>query len=363
MTKIRPIAMYLPQFHPIPENDKWWGKGFTEWTNVAKARPLFKGHYQPHLPADLGFYDLRLPEVREAQAQVARDCGIYGFCYYHYWFNGKRLLNRPIDEIIASKQPDFPFMLCWANENWTRVWDGQDKDVLIGQDYSLEDYRSHMEFLCRNVFYDKRYIKVKGKPIFALYRSDLVPDCFDMTNAWRQIARENGFPDLYLLKVESGNDRSDPALLGFDAAVEFQPNWINLPARIRSGIIFKILHKFEMLESPFKNNSVFNYIDLAEKALCYKIPDYKYYRCITPSWDNSSRKKKRAHIFINSTPEAYGKWLDNIVQIFKPYSEEENFIFINAWNEWGEGNHLEPCQKWGTEYLKATMKILKGYTS
>jgi len=168
---------------------------------------------------------------------------------------------------------------------------------------------------------------------------------------------------LYLLKVESGNDRSDPVLLGFDASVEFQPNWINLPKRIKSGIIYNLLHKLNMLESPLNNNSVFNYSDLVEKALFYKIPDYKYYRCITPSWDNSARKKERAHIFKYSTPEAYGKWLENVVQTFMPYSEEENFLFINAWNEWAEGNHLEPCQRWGTEYLKVTREILRRYNN
>lgn len=359
MKRIRPIAFYLPQFHPIPENDEWWGKGFTEWTNVAKAKPLFKNHYQPQIPADLGFYDLRLPEIRVAQAQMARESGIYGFCYYHYWFNGKRLLNKPIDDIIRTGEPDFPFMLCWANENWTRRWDGLDRNVLIEQKYSQADDEAHMEFLCKHIFQDSRYIKVNGKPVFVLYRSDRVPEPLFMTKIWREIARRFGFPDLYLLKIESGVDRTHPTRYGFDAAVEFQPDWLNLPKKILPGIKNRIIDKIKSSESPYLMNYVFNYDSLVEKALSRTIPPYKIYRCVTPSWDNSPRKKSNAHIFINSSPESYGEWLKNTLQTFKPYSEDENFIFINAWNEWAEGNHLEPCRKWGNRYLEKTKEILK----
>src|SRR6476620_7799168 len=175
ITNIKPIAIHLPQFHPIPENDEWWGKGFTEWTNVTKAKPLFKGHYQPHLPADLGFYDLRLPEIREQQAQLAKEYGIYGFCYYHYWFNGRRLLERPFEEVFKSGKPDFPFMLCWANENWTRVWDGMNNEVLLAQNYSEEDDRAHIKTLIP-YFKDSRYIKINRKPIIAIYRSSSLPN-------------------------------------------------------------------------------------------------------------------------------------------------------------------------------------------
>ena len=258
-------------------------------------------------------------------------------------------------------KPDFPFCLCWANENWTRVWNGQDKDVLLEQRYSVEDDKKHMEFLCKNIFPDRRYIKIYGKPVFVVYKPDLIPSITSTIKLWREVAAKAGFKDLYLLKITAGKARSDPALSGFDAAVEFQPDWSNLPARIKPGLIPGIIHKLGVLESPYINNSVFNYNDLVERALSMDVPDYKFYRCVTPLWDNSARKTRRAHIFINSSPEVYGKWLDEIIKTFKPYSEEENFVFINAWNEWAEGNHLEPCQKWGTKYLDETERILNKY--
>ena len=185
---IRPIAFYLPQFHPTPENDEWWGKGFTEWTNVTKARPLFPGHYQPQLPADMGFYDLRLPEAREAQAALAREYGIHGFCYYHYWFNGRRILERPFNEVLASGKPDFPFCLCWANENWTRVWDGGEKNVLLEQKYSHEDDLAHIESLIP-AFRDERYIRIDGKPLFLVYRTGLLPNPARTAEIWREAAK------------------------------------------------------------------------------------------------------------------------------------------------------------------------------
>ena len=225
---VRLLAFYLPQFHPVPENDEWWGKGFTEWTNVAKGQPLFPGHYQPHLPADLGFYDLRVPEVRQAQADLAREYGIYGFCYYHYWFNGKRLLERPLDEMLATGEPAFPFCLCWANENWTKVWDGADQHILIAQEYSPEDDRRHIQWLVR-VFRHQNYIRIDGKPLFLIYRISKLPDPMQTTSIWREEARKAGIGEIYLATVESlREDRVDPTHNGCDAAVEFQPDWINL---------------------------------------------------------------------------------------------------------------------------------------
>ena len=219
------IAFYLPQFHPIPENDAWWGEGFTEWRNVANARPLFDGHYQPHLPSSLGFYDLRLPETREAQAELARAHGITGFCYYHYWFSGKQLLERPFEEVLASGRPDFPFCLCWANEPWSRRWDGQEQDVLQPQSYSEEDDRRHIAWLLP-AFLDERAIRVDGKPLFLVYQGRELPDPARTVEIWQEAAREAGLPGIHLVSVETGWDEGwDASQVGFDGKVLFQPQF------------------------------------------------------------------------------------------------------------------------------------------
>ena len=224
-TKIRAIAFYLPQYHPIPENDEWWGKGFTGWNNVVKATPRFPGHYQPHLPGELGFYDLRLPEAREAQAELAREHGINGVCYYHYWFNGKLLLERPLHDMLDSGRPDFPFCMCWANENWTRAWDGISSSVLMPQGYSEEDDKQHMRYLAR-IFSDTRYIRINGKPLFLIYRASHMPDPRKTANTLREEARKLGIGEVHLCRVESFlSEHDDPRNLGFAAAVEFQPDW------------------------------------------------------------------------------------------------------------------------------------------
>ena len=228
---MRPIAIHLPQFHPFPENDEWWGKGFTEWTNVTNAKPLFPGHYQPHLPADLGFYDLRLEESRIAQAELAKEYGIYGFCYYHYWFNGKRLMNRPLDEILKSKKPDFPFMLCWANENWTRRWDGKEEEILIHQNYSEEDDLAHIRFLCETFFSDHRYIKIEGKPFISIYKPYLLPDLKKTLESWRREAMKAGFPGLVIAFMNQTGNFIDTTDAGFDYAIDFQPNFDIMPAQ------------------------------------------------------------------------------------------------------------------------------------
>lgn len=357
MSKLRPIAFVLPQFHPIPENDEWWGKGFTEWTNVKKAKPLFKGHYQPHLPKDLGFYDLRLPEARKAQADLAKDYGIHGFCYYHYWFNGKRLLNQPIDGMLQQKDLDMPFMLCWANENWTRTWDGLENDILIKQDYSLEDDKTHMRWLCKNIFSDPRYIRVDNKPVFIVYRQSLFPDISKTAQIWRDIAiSEFGYKGLYLCTTESFNNLIPPEHVNFDAKIEFSAQSI-LAYRIKKTKLDILLEKFKIKKKSYID--VRDFKKGAKASMLRKLPDYKIYRSITPSWDNTPRKGINGIITINSSPNLYFKWLQYIVNTFKPYSKEENFIFINAMNEWGEGNHLEPCLKYGDSYLRATKKALE----
>ncbi len=352
---LRPIAFVLPQFHPIPENDAWWGKGFTEWTNVTKAKPLFKGHYQPHLPTDLGFYDLRLPEARQAQADLAKEYGIYGFCYYHYWFNGKRLLNEPLDGMLKQKELDMPFMYCWANENWTRRWDGRDQDILIEQEYSDEDDIAHMRWLCENVFSDKRYMTVDECPVFMVYRHDLFPDIKKTAMIWREIAiNEYGFKGLYLCTTESFNNQVDPSSINFNASIEFSPHSVikNRIDQIKSSSI----------TSFFKKKSEIDFRDFSlgvQQSMERKAPDYKFFRSVTPSWDNTPRKSQKGIVALGSSPEVYYNWLKNIINNFNPYSKDENFVFINALNEWAEGNHLEPCIKYGTAYLEATKRALK----
>jgi lipopolysaccharide biosynthesis protein len=356
--KLRPLALYLPQYYPFPENDKWWGKGFTEWRNVTKAKPLFEGHYQPHLPADFSFYDLRLSETRIAQAEMAAKHGIYGFCFYHYWFTGKTLLEKPVEGILNTKEPDFPFCLCWANENWTRKWDGLFNDVLIEQHYSDEDDLNHIRYLLP-FFADKRYIRVDNKPVFIVYRTELFPDINRSAEIWRNEAIKSGIGDLYLIRIESFKSGIDPASVGFDAGFEFQPNWHNLPARKPIPMLETLLHKTGLKYSAYSDNRIWNYSDVVNHLINHpKKVDYKRYPGITPQWDNTSRRKTDAFIYHNSTPAEYGRWLQHVVDSFQPFSEQENFILINAWNEWAEGNHLEPCLKWGKAYLEETKKVL-----
>jgi lipopolysaccharide biosynthesis protein len=359
MSKIKPIAFYLPQFHPIPENDEWWGKGFTEWTNVTKARPLFPGHYQPHLPADLGFYDLRLPEARQAQADLAREYGIHGFCYYHYWFNGKRLLERPFNEVLSSGEPDFPFCLCWANENWTRTWDGQDRHILAQQVYDAEDDRRHIRWLAK-AFLDQRYIRYEGKPVFLVYLASRLPRPLETTSIWREEARKLGVGEIFLCRVESDNpEKNDPASLGFDCSIEFQPDWSNLGTPFRRTRPWSYLRRLGISNHAFSHANVYEYAEIVERMLAKETPRYCHMRCVTPAWDNSARRKHNPYIIRNSTPQLYAGWLKKIIETATPNSEGEKFIFINAWNEWAEGNHLEPCQKWGRAYLEATLDALK----
>lgn len=352
----RVIAMYLPQYHPFKENNEWWGKGFTEWRNVANAKPRFKGHHQPNIPRDLGFYDLRVPETREEQAQLAKENGIYGFCYYHYWFNGHQLMERPLNEVISSSKPDFPFMICWANENWTKRWDGRDNEVLIEQKYSHTDDIEHINYLLDNVFSDQRYIKVDGKPVFCVYRSTLLPNANETISTWRTEAKKKGI-ELYICRMESFGEKGEEYLIdGFDAAIEFQPTnyTINTPKQLINRISLKFFDK------PF-----FSYIYDYENYVNFMINrdsvSYKCYPCVTPKWDNSPRRVgKTFTALINSTPSLYAKWLKEVYSNFIPYTSEENFVFINAWNEWAEGNYLEPDLENKDSYLHATKNSILG---
>ncbi|MCD4741657.1 MAG: glycoside hydrolase family 99-like domain-containing protein, partial [Desulfobacteraceae bacterium] len=356
----RLITFYLPQYHPIPENDEWWGMGFTEWRNVAKAKPLFPDHYQPHLPTDLGFYDLRAEESRIAQAELAREYGVHGFCFYHYWFNGKHLLERPAEDMLASGKPDFPFCLCWANENWTRRWDGEDQHILIEQKYSEEDDRDHIRDLFR-FFSDERYIRVDGKPMFLVYRTENVPDPAKTAEIWREEARKAGIGELYLIRIESIG-KCDPAEINFDAALEFAPDWWNKGPRLKtySKRGPESDEELEEFDEVYANNYIHTYDKLMKTMLAKSTPDYKWFQCVTPSWDNTARIKEGAHVFLNSNPEKYKNWLERTIEATeKRLAGDEKIVFINAWNEWAEGNHLEPDQKYGRGYLEATRSALQ----
>lgn len=350
---VRTIAFHLPQFHPIPENDAWWGKGFTEWTNVTSARPLVPGHYQPHLPADLGFCDLRLAEVRAAQAQLAAEYGIAGFCYYHYWFNGRRILHRPVDEIVTSGQPDFPFCLCWANENWTRAWDGGTNQVLLRQEHSAEDDLAHIEHL-QPVLTDQRYIRVGGKPLLLVYRTELLPDPARTADIWRTRALATGVGELFLVRVESFRAEIDPTSIGFDAAVEFAPDW-RLMRPLSHGFLHKLLSRIGLYPDAYFRHRFADYGEMAKAMLTKPAPTYQRYRCVMPGWDNTPRHRKNATVFTGSTPEIYGAWLHDIMLAERERNllPDERLVFVNAWNEWGEGCHLEPDQRWGRAYLEA----------
>lgn len=344
----RPIAFYLPQFHPIPENDVWWGKGFTEWTNVVQARPLFPGHYQPRLPADLGFYDLRLPEVREAQADLAREYGVHGFCYFHYWFKGRRILERPFDEVLASGHPDFPFCLCWANHTWTRKWNTQTMGRLIVQEYSEDDDRNHIRWLL-GAFQDERYITIDGRPLFLIYRAQSLPDPLRTITMWKEEAQRMGVAEPYICKVDSLGDFSDPRDLGFDAAVEFPPHRVESPIKRVTGP-----------EEIYQVNQIFDYEERMAIHLKRPTPPYRRFPGVIPSWDNTPRfRSGGANIILNSTPELYERWLKGAIEKTLSNPPEEQLVFINAWNEWAESNYLEPDLKYGHAYLEATRRALR----
>ena len=352
----RIIAFYLPQYHPIPENDEWWGEGFTEWRNVSKTKPLFSGHYQPHVPADLGYYDLREEETRIAQAELAKTYGIEGFCYYHYWFKGRKLLQRPMEELLESGKPDFPFCICWANESWTRRWDGKDQQLLMEQEYSEEDDRLHIRSLLA-VFEDKRYIRVNGKPLFLVYRAENLPDPARTAEIWREEARKAGVEEPYLCLVESFV-KCDPGDINFDAATEFAPDWWNKGPQLKADPeLFS--HDKDSLGEVIEDNWVHSYQGLVDTMLDKEVPEYKWFRCVTPSWDNWARMQKGANIFLGSTPEKYKAWLSHVIDsTMSRFTGEERIVFINAWNEWAEGNHLEPDQRFGHGYLEATSRAL-----
>lgn len=351
----RVIAIHLPQFYPFPENDEWWGKGFTEWRNVAKAKPRFWKHYQPHIPADLGFYDLRLKEARIAQQELAKQYGIYGFCYYHYWFNGKLIMEKPVEAMLNDPDETFPFMLCWANENWSRNWSGGFNKTLIEQHYSEEDDIAHFNYLLP-YFKDSRYIKVNGKPVFCVYKAHLFPNFENTAKIWQREAAKAGI-ELYICHFEAGESRNKKYMTPtVNAAVEFQPMYLGKFGRY-SNLLYNISRKY-------LHKELFNKIVNYKKYVDYQCRqtntiDYKRYPSLCPSWDNSPRRVNgHFFAFTHNTPDAFKKWFEHVYTSFQPFSDEENFIFINAWNEWAEGNHLEPDLKNGIGFLQAIKEVI-----
>ena len=345
--KVKLVAFFLPQFHPIAENDEFWGKGFTEWTNVTQARPNFQGHYQPQLPADLGFYDLRVPEVLQEQANLARHFGIYGFCFYYYWFSGRKVLEKPLDQFLRSGNPDFPFCICWANENWTRSWDGSESEILIAQDYSPDVCERFVSDVIP-ILKDPRYIRVSEAPLLLVYRINLLPDPLSTTRKWRQICAENGLPSIHLCAVQSFGI-SDPRPYGCDAAIEFPPH--TKRALVDPQTFPGIRPDFEgYLE---------DYRAIARNQASLPWPDYVWYRGVMPAWDNTPRRGTNAHILINSDAREYEEWLRTVAeQTLEHQSTQDPILFVNAWNEWAEGAYLEPDRKYKYARLKATRRAL-----
>src|SRR5580765_6773871 len=308
----RLVALHLPQFHPIPENDAWWGDGFTEWSWVRTARPLFPGHAQPREPADLGYYDLTASGVLEAQAALAERFGVDAFCFYHYWFAGRRLLERPVETMLQTGKPDFPFMLCWANENWTRAFDGGSRQTLIAQTYPAGDAREHARALAP-YFSDPRYVTVDGRPVFLVYRAALLAEAHGYLDEWRDELARLGVADPYLVRVESfPEEDSDPATLGYDAAMEFAPRWRHLPQRSARTRGLGALARRGLLPRRFAQ-TVVDYDQVAEQQLAAAHRDHPCMPCVAPAWDNTPRRPQGGIVLSDSTPESYGRWLSTAI--------------------------------------------------
>ena len=335
------IAYYLPQFHPIPENDAWWGRGFTEWTNVAKAAPVYAGHYQPKLPGELGFYDLRVVDVMRRQIELARLYGISAFCLHFYWFGGKRLLEGPLLSLLEHSDLDIQFCLCWANENWTRRWNGADQEVLIGQAHSPEDDVAMIRYL-KKYFDDRRYLKIEGKPVLTVYRPGILPDAAATIARWRAEAAKMGFPGLYLVATNSFGF-SDAKSIGFDALSEFPPHGAEKcamdPRKVFPGTKFK--------------GRIRSYANLMECYATEATDALAIWPGVAPAWDNTARVPTRSQIFHGSAPELFHKWLSKAIVRARQNPPSQRHVIINAWNEWAEGAYLEPDRRFGYAYLNA----------
>lgn len=337
------LAHYLPQFHPIPENDEWWGPGSTEWTNVTRARPLFRGHKQPHLPADLGFYDLRVPEAREAQARLARRYGLTGFCYWHYWFGGRLLLERPFEEVLASGEPDFPFCVAWANQTWSGIWHGAPDRILIEQTYpGPDDDRRHFDYL-RRAFEDPRYIRIDGRPILFVYKPADLPEPARFVEHWQSMAEAAGLGGLYLVASLGESPYSTHLEDGFDAAVYYQ---FPFQETVITWVRERLMHRYIVhgpRRYPYRRRLPEPPADIRGSV----IP------CVYPNWDNTPRAGRQGVLAVRSTPERFAAHLRRAIEIAASAPVDEQVVMIKSWNEWAEGNYLEPDREYGHARLEA----------
>ena len=381
---MRIIALYLPQFHPIPENDKWWGPGFTEWTNVAKAKPLFKRHHQPRIPADLGFYDLRVPETREQQAELAKEAGIEGFCYYHYWFgNGHQLLERPFNEVVSSQKPDYPFCICWANHTWSnKTWESksamQKDSVLIKQEYpGKEDDIAHFMSLLP-AFKDKRYITVDGKLLFVIYSVFDFPHIDKFIETWRSLAKEHGLPGFHFVGMtpstltfkvgkDGKHERTMPNLESskeiFDAVLDMGFDAVNSFGKRRGEMLYEgkwnNLFKTAMRHIGISIGS--QKYDYEKTVANYFAPEDSWenvYPTILPQWDRTPRVASQDGVYVNATPEKFARHILQAKEMIKSKEKEHQILFLKSWNEWGEGNYVEPDLLYGHGFLDAIAKSI-----
>ena len=351
----RLIAFYLPQFHPVAETDAWWGKGFTEWTNTAKARPLFPGHYQPHVPADLGFYDLRVAETRAAQAEMAHKYGIEGFCYYHYWFAGRQILQRPFEEVLASGKPDFPFCLCWANQTWSGIWHGAPQRVLIEQTYPGEqDHRTHFTSLLP-AFLDPRHVRIEGKPLFILFSPHEVPGLADVLRLWRSMAADAGLPGLHLVANTHEDDAAAMRACGFDGVIRAPVFKARRWDRDWRRPVRRVLNS---LRHSMGRPTVVPFSVLAREGVeIWQRHDS--YPCVVHAWDNTPRSGRDGVAYTGASPDVFRKSLAAAFDAVETQPAENQLVFLKSWNEWAEGNHLEPDMRYGDGFLQAIKEALE----
>jgi lipopolysaccharide biosynthesis protein len=339
------LAYYLPQFHRIAENDAWWGEGFTEWTNVRQARPNFPGHRQPRVPAELGYYHLLDPEARAKQADLARRYGISGFCYYHYWFSGRRLLEQPLDQVLKSAEPDFPFCVFWANENWNKRWDGGNHGLLVEQRHSAADDIAFIEHLLP-YFADRRYIHIDGRPLLMIYRADLFGNPRQTIRRWQQVCRAHGLPVPYVVKADT-KASATPEICGADASVEFPPHRLNRTVLTASPPVGL---------RPDHRGILLDYLALASYLATQAEPAHTHFRTVVPDWDNTARMQLNGTTFLGSSPELFRTWLrETLVRTRTMLPPGRRLVFVNAWNEWAEGAYLEPDQQRGRAMLEAAL--------